>query len=295
MVSDKQIMKKNSTLPKQEFYLNFKTASSKALTTLKGLIEGVACDQELNDLERAKINDWMKTNESLRRNPGFKSVFDSLNEALSDGQLSITEIKDLYWLIERNTNKSYDEITEQIQTLEGLISGIAADYVIGEAEWNYLYHWLENNDQLKGLFPYDEIYDTVLKIGFDKKLSNENQKYLIQAFQWVNNDRSISKDNPFVPWQKDPIVDFKGKFFCITGTSVKAPRKKIEEKVKDYGGQISRDVSGKTDYLVVCTNGNIAWAFASYGRKIENAINIRKQGHKLIIIEERDLWDAFLG
>ena len=51
-------------------------------------------------------------------------------------------------------------------------------------------------------------------------------------------------------------------------------------------------VSTKTDYLVVGNAGNPCWAYACYGRKIEAAMNLRKEGGKVIIVNETDFWDV---
>ena len=51
-------------------------------------------------------------------------------------------------------------------------------------------------------------------------------------------------------------------------------------------------VSPKTDYLIVGNAGNPCWAFACYGRKIEDAIRLRKDGAKVVIVNETDFWDA---
>ncbi len=68
------IMKKTATAKSRETYFYINAASSKAPTFLKGLIEGVACDQVLHDLERAKINECMRINEPLRANVSMRSV-----------------------------------------------------------------------------------------------------------------------------------------------------------------------------------------------------------------------------
>jgi len=47
-----------------------------------------------------------------------------------------------------------------------------------------------------------------------------------------------------------------------------------------------------TDYLVLGTDGNPCWAFACYGRKVEKVIQLRKEGHKIILLHENDFWDA---
>ena len=62
--------------------------------------------------------------------------------------------------------------------------------------------------------------------------------------------------------------------------------------VADVGGLSRSSVTAKTDYLIVGNAGNPCWAYACYGRKIEEAVQLRKQGAKVIIVNETDFWDA---
>jgi hypothetical protein len=41
--------------------------------------------------------------------------------------------------------------------------------------------------------------------------------------------------------------------------------------------------------------GNEFWAFACYGRKVEQAYTQRRKGHHIVIVHERDFWDALVG
>jgi len=54
----------------------------------------------------------------------------------------------------------------------------------------------------------------------------------------------------------------------------------------------SLNVTARSDYLVVCDSGNELWAFSCYGRKVERAYEQRRKGHHILIVHERDFWDA---
>jgi hypothetical protein len=58
------------------------------------------------------------------------------------------------------------------------------------------------------------------------------------------------------------------------------------------GGIFSNRLTKKVDYLVVGAEGNPCWAYACYGRKVEQATKYRKQGYKVLIVHEYDFWDA---
>ncbi len=282
---------KQNTKRKSETYVNQRAVITKALNVLKGIILGIICDQLLNDLERSKLFAWIDSHLFLKHHNAFGSLVDYLSVALADGVLTIEEAKDLLWMIDRNSVGYYDSVTQQIQTLHGILSGIAADALISEIELKYLWDWLNENENLKGIFPYDEIYSTVVHVGTRKSLSAESKAMLLAAFEWTENS-SLSKQNPLCPWMTDPDITFKNKLFCVSGISKKMKRPELENLIVSRHGQVARNMSKKVDFLLVCAEPSIAWAHACYGRKIEEAINLRKEGAKVVIVSEKDFWDA---
>jgi hypothetical protein len=55
---------------------------------------------------------------------------------------------------------------------------------------------------------------------------------------------------------------------------------------------VASSVSSKVDYLIIGADGNPCWAYACYGRKVEMAVQLRKQGSRLQLIHEHDFHDA---
>jgi hypothetical protein len=90
-----------------------------------------------------------------------------------------------------------------------------------------------------------------------------------------------------------PDIDIDGKLFYITGISSVSTHPKMAQIIEDLGGigRYGSSLSRKTDYLIVCDQGNPCWAFACYGRNIEKAIKYRRGGSNLIIVHENDFWD----
>ena len=86
-------------------------------------------------------------------------------------------------------------------------------------------------------------------------------------------------------------IDFTNSIFCFTGESTKATRKEISDIITSNGGVFKNNLTKKTDYLVVGNAGNPCWAYSCYGRKIEQAVQMRKDGSRIKIINEVDFWD----
>jgi NAD-dependent DNA ligase len=86
-------------------------------------------------------------------------------------------------------------------------------------------------------------------------------------------------------------VTFEGKTFCITGVLKRGNREDLQKEIIKLGGIPTDSVTRRTDYLIVGDNGNPAWAFACYGRKVEKALSMRKEGHTIMLIHEYDFAD----
>lgn len=89
-----------------------------------------------------------------------------------------------------------------------------------------------------------------------------------------------------------PNIVFKSKTFCFTGESYRSKRADMAAAVLSLGGIVKSCVTAKTNYLIVGNAGNPCWAYACYGRKIEEAVRLRKDGEQVLIINETDFWDA---
>ncbi len=62
--------------------------------------------------------------------------------------------------------------------------------------------------------------------------------------------------------------------------------------VDKLGGEVTTSVTKQVRYLIIGTDGNPCWAYACYGRKVEKAVELRKQGIRILIIPENDFHDA---
>ncbi len=182
--------------------------------------------------------------------------------------------------------------------------GILANNTITEKEINNLSDWLDINEYLKKTYPYDEIYSLVTSVLIDKKI-DDNEKSILKVYfsEYIDLENSYNINQKEIEELKNkikiegicatcPNITFENKTFCFTGVSEKATRKEIAKIIQDLGGIHNKSVILKTNYLIVGNNGNPCWTYACYGRKIEKAMQLRKEGRKIMIINENDFWDA---
>ncbi|CAA9201261.1 BRCT domain-containing protein [Flavobacterium collinsii] len=280
-----------------------KSQADKAIGSLKGLLLGIQADEEVNEKEIIELRKWVSKHKQLvNRNP-FNEFMTIIEETISNKIPPKETIEDLFWLCQKYESDSYyyNAVTTDLQILQGICHGILADGIITDKEIYDLQKWLDENEHLNTYYPYDEIRSLVLSVLSDNKI-NEEEKVVLMAFfkQFVQiQDDEVSQKiqdttidvNIFGLCTSEPEVIFEGKTFCITGVLQRGNRENLHKDIIKFGGIPTDSITKKTDYLIVGDNGNPAWAFSCYGRKVEKAINLRKEGHTIMLIHEFDFSD----
>lgn len=280
----------------------------KALNTLAGILTGIAVDEVISESESNEVKNWYSLYEHLMDVHPFSEILPTLRLAFEDGNLDLEEVKGALWLCnrfldEKHENLYFNYITSMIQQLEGILHGILSDGEISDDEIANLKEWLDENDYLSGVYPFDEVYSLLLAAREDGTISNDERNMLKAFFATFVDTRTSFNihENDVADLQKQyslggicavcPELVFKGRTFCFTGASKKATRNEIAEIISEHGGQYNDRVTNKTDYLIVGADGNPCWAFSCYGRKVEKAVDLRKDGHHIVIVHEYDFWD----
>jgi len=290
----------------RDYHLFTKPAElHKAVNTLKGLVAGITSDGITSD-EVDELTNWCEIHGNLRDRHPFSELLPVIEDALKDGEIDRSEQEDIIWLCNNfiDDAKYYDVITSSIQFLCGLIHGIMADGALSDSEIRSLRLWISNNDFLRGTYPFDEI-DSILHSMIDDAHVNEEERESLMAFlsnviEFKDSKNLVASDFENLREKYSmrgiceycPDLQFMGRTFCFTGASYRSTREEMEQYIENLGGIFRSSVTSKTDYLIVGNSGNPCWAYSCYGRKIETAMNLRKEGVKVQIINENDFWDA---
>ncbi|MBW4359333.1 BRCT domain-containing protein [Flavobacterium taihuense] len=280
-----------------------KSQADKAISSLKGILLGISLDKVINEKELNELMKWVIAHDSLiNRNP-FNEFMTVIKETISNKIPPSETIEDLYWLCQKyeSDNYYYNAVTTDLQTLQGLCYGILADGIISNKEIFDLNSWLEENEHLNTYYPYDEIRSLIVSILSDNRI-DEDERIVLKAYfnqfvklQDIEIQKQIDSETSDVNISglctSEPNVIFTGKTFCITGVLKRGNRETLQNDIRKLGGIPTESISKKTDYLIVGDNGNPAWAFSCYGRKVEKALNLRKDGHTITLIHEFDFAD----
>ena len=274
----------------------------KAIHTLAGILDGITADDEVSPEELRVLSGWIYQHmEFVQRHP-FSEIIPVVSKALEDRHLTKDEQDDLIWLCQRLSAEQgyYDAVTADMQQLHGIMAGVSFDGQITEAELRGVRAWMDDHEHLRTLWPYDELDALIASVLADGKISPTEHKELLSFFSdfaKTTGHASVSLKLDDLPSVRgicavDPQITFHERVFCFTGKSQKASRVQIEQLVAGKGGKFKDNVVLDTDYLVVGADGNPCWAYACYGRKIEQAVTHRKNGHRMLLVHEFDFWDS---
>lgn len=291
-----------------DHYLKFtkKSQADKAIHMLEGILKGMAFDGCINETECFELSHWLEDHKDFSHLYPLKEAYQLLTTALEDKVITSDEKEDLLWFCKKVTtsNTYYDLVTSDLQRLNGLLHGIISDQVIKDQEVKALQAWLLENSHLETTYPYDELTALVMDILKDGHISHKEKIHLERyILEFVDTSQLTTYSQEDIAALKaqttlsgvcalDPKLDFKDKIFCFTGKSSRCSREDLETLVTTLGGQLRSCISKQTHYLIVGSQGNPCWSYACYGRKIEKAMHMRKQGSRLLIVHENDFWDT---
>ena len=278
----------------------------KAMHTLEGIVRGVSIDGNVSDKELSVLTGWIGAHRDFAHRHPFNEVIPRLHEILADGIIDDEEKADILWLCNKFTTDEtyYCLVTADMQRLQGILGGIVADGEITKDELNGLQDWLDEHEHLRTLWPYDELQSLIMSVLQDGVIDEEEHRQLLQFFGEFMEFRGhhalemTESEGPSLVTgvcAACPEIAFTDRRFCFTGTSERYTRKAFAEKIVQRGAVFSKSVTRDTDYLMIGGAGNPCWAYTCYGRKVEQAIQYRKQGCSIILVHEYDLWDALEG
>ena len=297
-----------SNLQELEEYRKYTSPAElhKAINTLKGIVAGITTDYKISEDEVNELSHWCLCHAHLIDRHPFKELIPLIESAYKDGVLTADESSDIVWLCNNFVSDSdyYNLVTSSLQFLNGMIHGILADGVITDEEIRTLNTWISSNDYLTGCYPFDEIESLLLSILNDG-IVTDDERDMLKAFlsNFIDLKSSYNLSSKEIETLRDHYsisgicaicqeIEFDGNQFCFTGQSLRAKRKEIADLITSLGGKFNNSITNKTRYLIVGNDGNPCWAFSCYCRKIEDAVNRRKAGQTLTIVNEVDFWDA---
>jgi len=90
----------------------------------------------------------------------------------------------------------------------------------------------------------------------------------------------------------EPPVAFNGRIFVLAGVFDYGPRSLVVDAIERRGGSVAANISRELGFLVVGNLGSDDWVHSSFGRKIEQAVALKKECPSISIISEQHWREA---
>ncbi len=278
---------------KKKLYIyNYKRNRSKAANSLTGILRGISCDGKIEDAEILFLQSWLEN-----QGASFDDTFDlleTINEILRVG--AINEEKKDELLRELKSCIEYSEdfrfLEDKNNEFSGFLNGIAADNIINLNEFKELHKFLGYCQELADSFPYSVIRNKVKDILADNRVEPKELKELCTLIKKITGI-DFTADGCAVGgatslFQED-IKSIKNKRICLTGNFLFGKRSEIFDILENAGANPKNNLSKSTNILVVGTLANENWIQTSAGRKIEKALELKREGCNIIITSENKL------
>jgi hypothetical protein len=187
----------------------------------------------------------------------------------------------------RNAGRVQDRLIDE---LIGISRGVIADGVVDEQEAIFIGQWIENHRPIAERWPVNVLYARLTEMLKDGILSGDEQEELLETLRDLTGESSLFQEpnkSTTLPVDKPaPDIDFEGKTFCLTGKFVYGSTLDCEETIAEMGGEVVPMPSRETDYLVIGELCSPDWVHTTFGRSIEKGVELKEQGHPIVILTE---------
>lgn len=175
--------------------------------------------------------------------------------------------------------------------LLGLIAGITADGQLHDLEIQFLRTWLAEKRRAGAHWVGDQIAAQIDHVLADGHISDDERADLLTTLQGtagVNFPETGTVTPETIAFSADECeVALKGAVVCLTGKFAFGSRGDCEAATTAAGALCVDSVTKKVHYLVIGSAGATAsWKQASYGNKIDAAMKLKEQGHRIAVLTE---------
>lgn len=188
-------------------------------------------------------------------------------------------------------------IDRDVNEILGLAKGLIADGHLVDSEIVALHQWFATHPDSRASWPVNVLADRVVRALEDGEIDEEERTELRAMLQQVSGERPDAQaamamatrlgfDDPA------PTVHFRKRKFCFTGKFLFGTRKVCQGETEKRGGIFKDAVYSDVEFLVVGAFASRDWAHTSYGRKFEEAMELRTRGSPIAIVTEEHWCDA---
>ncbi|MFY0992714.1 BRCT domain-containing protein [Halomonas sp. C05BenzN] len=183
--------------------------------------------------------------------------------------------------------------TRDANELCGLARGMLADGSVNQAEAEYLLQWLGERPESLAVWPFSVLFPRLEEMLADGVLDADEEGELIGLLLdytgggSTQGGASASRQATALPLcEPAPDVVFEDSNFVLTGRFITGTRRECEAEIVQRGGQAQKAPTRTTHFVVIGDLGSDDWAQSNYGRKIQYAVELRRDGRDIHLISE---------
>jgi hypothetical protein len=180
-----------------------------------------------------------------------------------------------------------------MEEIFGLIRGIMCDGVVTQREVLALGNWLRANEDIIDQWPANVLIDRLQLIFTDGRLTEDELQDFGELLRLVAGDAPIPGKigSSRLPIDyPEPPIHFEDRVFVFTGEFARR-RADCEREVIRRGGRPEKNVTKRSDYVVIGGLASRDWKHSALGTKIAKAMDYRAAGGSPSIISEEH-WEA---
>jgi NAD-dependent DNA ligase len=190
----------------------------------------------------------------------------------------------------------HQNVIKAADELIGICKGLLVDGAIDDDEAELLRRWIRDHPNVAREWPVREVAARVNAIFADGKIDDQERSDLAVLLQLLvgGAEEETTAGATRLPLDDPPpAVVFRDSAFVVTGKFVYGQRDKVLGCIITRGGVVQKNVTMATRCLLIGALASRDWAHASYGRKIEKAVQYRDKGVPIKIVSEEH-WVRFL-
>ena len=271
-------------------HINHDRVAQRSYNEFIGYAKGIIADNKIDTEEAKQIALWLDANAIyLYDYINTDLLLNTIKHTIEDDIITDEESKELIKFIKYILYT--DEFSNEIDYVLGFMRGISANNIITEKEAKALFNAIKKCED-KTTFPISKVYE-YFKNNKDFSDNTELLSILknIYGGNLITNAKAslscLPVDNP------QPDIEFKDKVSTLTGEFAFGTRAQCVKEIEKHGGKFSKNVTQNIHYLTIGSIGSDDWQHSSFGRKIEKALQLKKQGKNIIIISE-DHWAKYI-
>lgn len=273
--------------------LNRKANAAKSAYTLRGLLMGMSCDQQLQHGEVLLLQGWLELQEQTG---DILDLADAIAHVIEDKKITSDEHDELLELISDciEYGEKSDHDNDRINLVIGFLRGISADGEVSDKEFSKLKDVVFENADLKDVFPISAIYDILARNQNPSAVELNNIHKVVCKLVGCDFSRDGDVEGGTTELESDAMPDeVDGLKVCFTGKLQSGTRKELASTAITKGMIVSNSVTLDLDLLIIGSIPSRDWKFVNSGSKIQAGLKLKSAGAKIRLVTEEN-WAKFL-